>query len=223
MQHDIAFLHTSPVHVPTFERLVQAAFPGLRVRHMVAEDLLAEAQSSGANSPRLVERVQQAMKDATSSGAVVAVCTCSTIGGAAERTPTNGAFIAARIDRAMADRAVSLGPRVLIVAALESTLAPTTALIHESAERLAREVDVRQSLVPGAWEHFRQGNVSAYIEAIAKNVSAMKFDFDVVVLAQASMAPTVETLSGIGCEVLASPTLGVQRVIEDFARRRARP
>jgi hypothetical protein len=28
---------------------------------------------------------------------VVAVCTCSTIGGAAELTPTNGAFIAARI------------------------------------------------------------------------------------------------------------------------------
>ena len=73
------------------------------------------------------------MREAASDGAAVVACTCSTIGGIAERTATGGAFTAQRIDRAMAERAVRAGPRVLIAAALESTLEPTTALILSTA------------------------------------------------------------------------------------------
>jgi hypothetical protein len=216
MQHDIAFLHTSPVHVPTFDHLVQGLAPDLRIRHVVAEDLLADAQLRGAEDPALVERVQQAMRDAASTGATVVVCTCSTIGGAAERTRTNDDFIASRIDRAMADRAVSLGPRVLVVAALESTLSPTAELLRESASALHVEVDIRTFLVPHAWERFLRREMKEYIETIAGAVRAVASGADVVVLAQASMAPAVEFLSVLDCEVLASPVLGVRKAIASF-------
>ena len=213
-RHDIAFLHTSPVHVATFERLVGEMSPGLRVRHVVAEDLLADAQLGGADDPALVKRVHQAMADAAATGAKVAVCTCSTIGGAAERTETRGEFLASRIDRAMADRAVSLGPRVLVVAALESTVAPTMALIHDSAARLRTSVEVQALLVPDAWQLFLDGDKDAYVVRIAQTVSAASSDADVVVLAQASMAPAAALLDGLGCEVLSSPALGVQAALD---------
>lgn len=214
MRHDIAFLHTSPVHVATFERLVGEMSPVLRVRHVVAEDLLAEAQRWGADDPALVRRVHQAMVDAAATGARVAVCTCSTIGGAAEGTETQGAFLASRIDRAMADRAASLGPRVLVVAALASTVTPTVALVEDSAVRLGRRVQVRTLVVADAWHSFLDGDTNVYVARIADAVRAASSEVDVIVLAQASMAPAAALLHGLGCEVLSSPALGVRAALD---------
>jgi hypothetical protein len=213
MRPHIAFLHTSPVHVETFGRLVKEFDPTLEIEHVVAEDLLAEAQRVGASDPSLVRRVQDAMVGAASNGAALVVCTCSTIGGAAERTPTGAGFAVARIDRAMADRAVALGPRVLLVAALESTLGPTAELINESAAALRVQVELEPLLVAGAWSHFLRGDRTAYVEAVAAAVRAAASKTNVVVLAQASMAPAVEFLSGLGAEVLASPVLGVRSAL----------
>ncbi|HEX2651837.1 MAG TPA: aspartate/glutamate racemase family protein [Burkholderiales bacterium] len=209
----IAFLHTSPVHVETFERLTRAADPTIEIEHVVAEELLADAQRVGANDPALVGRVQQAMAKAASNGATLVVCTCSTIGGSAERTPTRGGFAVARIDRAMADRAVDLGPRILIVAAVASTVRPTRELVQESAAALRKDVSIEELLVPGAWPHFLSGDRAAYVAAVAEAVRAAAARADVVVLAQASMASAAELLSDLGVQVLASPALGVQSAL----------
>lgn len=99
--------------VETFERLMQATAPQVKVEHIVNEELLADAQRVGADDPALVKRVHGAMVEAAATGASIVVCTCSTIGGLAEKTPTQNCFAAVRIDRAMADRAVKLGYDVL--------------------------------------------------------------------------------------------------------------
>jgi hypothetical protein len=218
MRQHVAFLHTSPVHVDTFERLVKAADPTVQVEHIVAEDLLADAQRVGADDPVLVERIRAAMAGAASNGAAIVVCTCSTIGGAAERAPTGTGAAAARIDRAMADRAVALGPRVLIVAALESTLAPTAKLIQESAAAMHARVELEHLLVGGAWQYFQRGNRDAYIGAVVAAVRAVPRGANVIVLAQASMAPAVEVLKDLGVEVLSSPALGVQSLLAHLRR-----
>ena len=218
MRRRIAFLHTSPVHVETFERLTKAADPTVEVEHVVAEELLAEAQRVGASDPALTARVQQAMAKAASSGASLVVCTCSTIGGSAERTPTRGGFAVTRIDRAMADRAVVLGPRILIVAAVESTVQPTRELVRESALALHKQIEIEELLVPGAWPHFLRGDRAAYAAAVADAVRPASARADVVVLAQASMAPAAELLGDLRVEVLASPVLGVESAL---ARLRA--
>lgn len=49
MRRHIAFLHTSPVHVETFERLVKSTDPTVEVEHFVDEALLADAQRAGAH------------------------------------------------------------------------------------------------------------------------------------------------------------------------------
>ncbi len=213
MRRHIAFLHTSPVHVETFERLVQSADPTAQVDHFVDESLLADAQRMGAADPEIVQRVHAAMVGAAAHGAALVVCTCSTIGGSAERTPAGPGFAVARIDRAMADRAVVLGPRVRVVAALESTLAPTAALIRESAAAMQTRVELTQLFIADAWPHFLRGDRGAYVESVAAAVRAAGAEADVVVLAQASMAPAADLLNDLGVQVLASPALGVQSAL----------
>ena len=213
MQNHVAFVHTSPVHVGTFEGLINAIHPGLKIEHFVEEDLLVDAQRMGADHP-LVTRVQEAMARAASTGASLVVCTCSTIGGAAERTPTNGLFVPVRIDRAMADEAVRWGPKILLVAALESTLGPTKKLLEESAIALGAEIELEYLVTEGAWDHFLRGDRTAYIEAVSAAIRAVApHTAHVIVLAQASMAPAAQVLSDLGIPIFSSPHLGVQSVV----------
>ena len=213
MPAPIAFLHTSPVHVPTFTSLLARLAPGERATHAVDEALLRDAQAEGHAHPAIVARVQAAVVELAAQGARVVVCTCSTLGGAAEATPTGGRFTATRIDRAMADRAVELGPDVLVVAALQSTLEPTAALVSDSARRLGRPIHLREHLADGAWAHFEAGRQAAYLQAVATSVRAAAGGAGVVVLAQASMAGAAEHLQDLGKPVLSSPELGMRAAL----------
>jgi len=212
MKHDIAFLHTSPVHVPTFEKLMQEVAPALNASHVVREDLLADAQREGTESAPLIARIRVAMTEAGAGGAPVVVCTCSTIGGVAESMGAVG-FKSVRIDRAMADKAVSSGKPVLIVAALESTLEPTRALLQSSAQRLGTNPLFEILVVKDAWQHFQSGDLASYIKAIVAAVSAANAASSVVVLAQASMASAALVLGELGITALSSPRLGVENAI----------
>lgn len=210
--HAIAFLHTAQAHVPTFERLLGEAAPGMPARHVVREDLLADARAFGVSHAALVARVHAAMQEAASAGARVVACTCSTIGGIAEDTPTHGRFRALRIDRAMADRAVRAGPRVLVAAALESTLAPTVDLVLSAASDAGVRVAPAQLLIADAWPHFEAGDIARYADTVAAAIREAASSADVVVLAQASMAPAATLLADLSIEVLSSPAPGVARV-----------
>ena len=78
----LALLHTSPAHVPVFGALGERHHPGLPLRHAVAEELLTRALAEG---PDAVEReLDDALRRAVGEGAAAVLCTCSTIGGAAE-------------------------------------------------------------------------------------------------------------------------------------------
>lgn len=213
MPDDIAFLHTAAVHVATFTKLVADAAPALRQRHIVNEALLVDAQRDGANDPAIVARAHAAMHEAAANGARVVVCTCSTIGGAAESTVTNGRFIATRVDRAMADRAVLLGPRVLVLAALASTLEPTKKLLESSQMRANVTIDARYAVVGPAWSHFINRDLDAYYAAIVAQIERDAPNADVIVLAQASMAPAAELSRTSAIEVLSSPASGVQHAL----------
>jgi len=216
MQHELAFLHTSAVHVPTFEALVQELAPGLGVYHQVEASLLEAAQQLGVADAGVINEIQTAMQTAAGSGARMVVCTCSSIGGVAERMSGMPGWQAARIDRAMADRAVRLGPRILLVAALESTLLPTTELLRESAVALNKPVTISNLWVEDAWAFFQQGDSEAYRHIIASAVRRelqKNTAIDVVVLAQASMAAVALELQDLDKEVLSSPRLGVAHAI----------
>jgi Asp/Glu/Hydantoin racemase len=216
VQHDLAFLHTAQAHVERFTQLVSKAAPQLRVRHEVKPELLALAQDVGNSHPSVLSKVHAAMREAASSGAKIVVCTCSTIGGLAEQIGMHAAFQCQRIDRAMADTAVLTGPRILVVVALPSTLRATTDLLRQSANSLGRDLSLQTLEVVGAWENFMRHDYAAYAKCVADSVRQHEKNYDVVVLAQASMQDAVEQLAELGKPVLASPQLGVERALLCF-------
>lgn len=206
----IGFLHTATVHVATFRQLMGELAPGRPEAHLVDERLLADARADGL-TPALVERLHERLGELRAAGADLIVCTCSTIGAAAEQAGAAVGVPVLRADRPMADAAVAAGPRIAVVAAVESTMEPTMALLRESAARAGRAVTLVAAPCYAAWRHFESGAPDRYHAEVAAHVRAVldrpHDHVDVVVLAQASMAPAAALLPGL--PVLTSPRAAV--------------
>ncbi|MFF2850992.1 arylsulfatase [Streptomyces sp. NPDC058001] len=201
----LALLHTSPLHIPVFDAVRDEDHPGLVLRHYVDPDLLARAGRDGPES--VADDVRRAVGRAVADGAGAVLCTCSTIGGVAEAPgPVDGVPVL-RVDRPMAAAAVAAGPRVVVVATVASTVAPTLELIEEEARRAGRPVATRVLLLDAAWELFARGDSEGYVDAVAEGVDGVA-DADVIVLAQVSTAPA-EHRAATRTRILTSPRLGL--------------
>jgi Asp/Glu/hydantoin racemase len=206
----LAFLHTADAHVPTFEGLARSRAPELETRHAVEPQLLADALAEGGVSADLAARIGDAVRTAA-HGADAVLCTCSTIGAAAEAAASELGVPVLRVDRVMAEAAIASARRILIVATVESTLEPTRALFAEVAAAAGRDVECRMRLAAGAFALFQAGNTVGYAATIEQAVRTALGDAEAVVLAQASMAPAAERLGDLGVPVLTSTTLGFDR------------
>ncbi|GHC88993.1 hypothetical protein GCM10010349_76630 [Streptomyces flavofungini] len=201
----LALLHTSTAHIPVFDALRDADHPGLALRHLVHEDLLARARAEGPDA--VADDVRAALVEAA-EGADAVLCTCSTIGGVAESHAVAAGVPVLRVDRPMAAAAVRAGPVVAVVATVASTLEPTAALVREEAARAGRPVDIRTVLVDGAWERFAAGDREGHLRLVAGVVERVAGTVGAVVLAQASMADAADRAPA-GTPVLSSPRTGL--------------
>ena len=211
------FLHTAAVHVAAFTALLDEISPGDRAVHVVDESLLTDARRRGRVDDDLRRRITAGIAELTAEGAGPVVCTCSTIGATAEDIGHHTGVAVLRVDRPMARMAVTSGHRLAIVAALESTLGPTRALLLEEAAAAGRPVTVTDAPCPGAWTHFEAGDLDRYLAAVAAHVESLDGDFDVIVLAQASMAP-VQRLVQPSALVLSSPRTAVTALVQGDLR-----
>ena len=215
----IGFLHTADVHVATFRALRADVAPDARDVHTVDQSLLADARASGITvsvRERIAGHLRLLARDADAI-----VCTCSTIGGEAELLAECVDVPVIRVDRPMAEMAVRAGRRVAVVAALESTLEPTRALLEDCARGLDTEVRLEPCLE--AWPLFEAGDLEGYLTLIAEHVRELSPRADVVVLAQASMASVEPVVADLDLRVLSSPRSSVEMAVQLATRARKRP
>jgi hypothetical protein len=208
----ISFLHTSPVHVATFDALLDELSPGISRQHRVEESWLEAARDNGM-TPELAATITTAMRELADGG--VGVCTCSTIGSVAEAAGSDNAPTI-RIDRALMLAADSHGARSLVAMCLESTKAPTLELLNDVARAQGRDAAPVIVMCQPAWQHFEAGDMVAYARSIADIIKAKvrNDNPDCIVLAQGSMAIAEPLLGDTGLPVLSSPRLGVLRALE---------
>jgi aspartate/glutamate racemase len=207
----IGFLHTADVHVATFGALVDEVAPGQGHVHRVDVPLLDDARAGAPTG----ERVRAHVDALVAAGASVVVCTCSTLGPVAEEVGGAGVPVL-RVDRPLAEAAVRDGGRVAVVVALASTLGPTTELLADAARRSGATVELDPVVCADAWADFEAGDLSAYRRGVADAArdAVGRRGADVVVLAQASMAPAAALLADLPVPVLTSPGIAVARAVE---------
>lgn len=208
----IGFLHTAQVHVATFDRLVRDANDSATCVHCVEPALLDQVRKNGPTA-EVEEATYVALEHLVDQGASAIICTCSTLGPVAEALAARLKVPVLRVDRPMARVAVQAGSTIAVIAALESTLEPTRALLHDEARRVGAFPTIIEVTVPEAWATFESGDSEGYLRQVADAARSIARDVDVVVLAQASMMGATVILVDIRTPVLASPLLALQHVL----------
>lgn len=212
---DIVFLHTGELHVQTFEALIEQVAPKLSRAHHVNAALLDRAQVTGIDTA-LHEDIQQAMYKVAKTGAKRVVCTCSSIGNAAEQAGQRFGFEARRIDRPMAKEAVRKAHQIAVFAALKSTLSPTDALLKDEAEDQNKDIVITHHTIQHAWPFFESGDLNQYHASIAETLNTFDLsNTDVIVLAQASMANASKRVE-LNIPVLSSAQMGLEAICKEL-------
>ena len=215
MPKQIAFIHTSPSVIPTFKSLADELIgQRAKVFNMVDESLLCDIIDRGCCPPATAKRLVGHVLAAEQAGADFILVTCSSMGRAVEASRALVAAKVLRVDEPMAERAVSTGRRIGVIATLPSTLEPTAALIQSRAAAAKKQIDLTTRVVDGAFDAVISGNGARHDELVSAALRDMARNVDVIVLAQASMARVVESLRAEDkpVPILASPRSAVEHL-----------
>ena len=212
----LTFIHTVASLPPTFERLAHDLDPDLEIRHITDESLLADAIEAGAVPAATEERLAGRVRTALEEGADLVVVTCSSMGGVTQAIAAREGWPLERIDVAMADRAVELGPRIAVIATLPSALEPTTALVRARAEARGKAIELVPRLAEGAFAALQARDPERHDDLVRSAIRSVLGEVDVIVLAQASMGRVIDSLGADpgAAPILVSTELGVARVLD---------
>ena len=197
----LTLLHTAEVHCATFDGLRDKIVPTTRLEHVVRPDFLERAQDGidAALDAEITTMIKAA------PGPVI--CTCTTIGPVAARA---GAI---RVDWPMMQAAAETKGAILMVYCLESTRAPSLALLQDAMTAANHPGPLVPLPLPEIWPLFADGKTTDFAKALAFAIlkqAVQMPDLGAIVLAQASMAGAAPMLGDLGVAVLSSPELALR-------------
>ncbi|HTK10673.1 MAG TPA: aspartate/glutamate racemase family protein [Ktedonobacteraceae bacterium] len=217
----VAIIHTSFVFVnvePVIKQMFTEILPDVRIINIVDDTLLSDVVEAGEITPGVVQRMTNHVQSAEQANADLIFSACSSLGPALDIAKETAHVPVVKVDEAMAEKAVELGPRIGILATVPTTLAPTEQLILDTARRMNVQVTTTKSLAEGAFALLMGGQREQHNQRVLAQAQKLAQSVDVIVLAQASMAYLAASVEEqIGKPVLSSPRLGVERVREKLA------
>jgi Asp/Glu/hydantoin racemase len=211
-QKTLALIHTGTFLVQVFAGLVKEELADVKVFNIVDESLLDNTIAAGHMTPLTARRLAGYIESAEEAGADVIMVTCSSVGPAVDAARPFAGVPLLRVDEAMADAAVREGRRIGVIATLPTTLQPTADLVRARAEAQGRDVKIVEKLCKGAFEAVSSGDGATHDRLVATGLRELMPQVDAIVLAQASMARVVDSLSPEEktAPIFSSPRLGVE-------------
>jgi Asp/Glu/hydantoin racemase len=213
-QKTLGLVHTSATLVPVFADLCSKYLPGVKTFNIVDDSLIKNTIACGELTASTSKRVVNYAASAEEAGADLILFTCSSIGPAVETAASLTGVPVLRVDQPMADQAVQLGKRIGVIATLPTTLEPTSDLVRRRALIAGKEIELKAVLCEGAFDALMSGDAATHDKKVGDALKQLMNEVDVIVLAQASMARVVDTLSEPEKKVpiLASPPIAIQHL-----------
>lgn len=213
----VVVVHTGPTTVQPIKAQFQELRPDVRVINIMDDSLLNDVMTAGHLTDAVSARLLSYMQQGQTMGAVALLNACSSVGEAAAAARAGVSIPIFKIDDAMAEQAVALGPRIGVVATVRTTLEPTVRLINAKAVAAGRQIQITEAVAEGGYQALLDGNPELHDQIVKRTISSLADTVDVIVLAQVSMARLVASITDIQVPVLSSPQSGVAAVCKALA------
>ena len=213
----VVVVHTGPTTVQPIKVQFQELRPDVRVVNIMDDSLLSDVMTAGHLTDAISVRLLSYLQQGEAMGAVALLNACSSVGEAAAAARAGVSIPIFKIDDAMAEQAVAMGPRIGVVATVRTTLEPTVRLINAKAAAVGRQIQITEAVAEGGYQALLGGNPELHDEVVKRTILSLADTVDVIVLAQVSMARLVASITDIRVPVLSSPKSGVAAVCKALA------
>ncbi|MBR2328295.1 MAG: aspartate/glutamate racemase family protein [Clostridia bacterium] len=215
MKKSIAIVQTSAVSSAELKALCEEIMPEVTVYQIIDDSLIKEVNANDGPTYGVKRRMYNYYQQAESLGVDAILNQCSSVGEVADAIKPFISVPVVKVDEAMAEKAVSLGKKIAVVATVPTTVGPSVRLVEQKAMEMGKEIEIETHLVKDAMMILiEKGDVETHNKMVLGEVEAAAESCDVVVLAQGSMTVLLPLLGHIQKPVLTSPRLGVERVKE---------
>lgn len=212
MRKKLTILHTTLATTTTIPAMIRELYPDeFDVVNVLDDSLLNDIKCSGRMSASVIERFIQYACIAKNNGSDALLLACSSLGKAADIARELLDIPLYKIDEPMADQAVESGNNILVLGTVKSTLEPTSDLIR--SKRKSQEQSITCILIPDVFELYeidREQHDQRIAEVIQEHLNT----YDVIVLAQASMANAIQYITQDREKIVTSLPLGLKQLHE---------
>lgn len=207
-----AIFHTSAATLGLFQNLTARIMPDVEIMHIVEDAMIRDVMKNGGPTPAINARIAAYVQSAERAGCSIFMTACSSIGASVEACQFLTSMPVTRIDAAMVASAIEQGPRVAVLATVETTLKPTLEFIGRRAREAGKALDIQPNLMAEAFTALLAGDHATHDGIVSAGLREALVNADVVVLAQASMARVMESMAKPSVPVLTSPESGIVRL-----------
>lgn len=212
MRKKLTILHTTLATTTTIPAMIRELYPDkFDIVNMLDDSLLNDIKCSGRMSASVIERFIQYTYIAKNNGSDALLLACSSLGKAADIARELLDIPLYKIDEPMADQAVESGNNILVLGTVKSTLEPTSDLIR--SKRKSQEQSVTCILIPDVFELYEIDR-ERHDQKIAEVIQEHWNTYDVIVLAQASMANAIQYITQGREKIVTSLPLGLKQLQE---------
>lgn len=212
MRKKLTILHTTLATTTTIPAMIRELYPDeFDIVNVLDDSLLNDIKCSGRMSASVIERFIQYACIAKKNGSDALLLACSSLGKAADIARELLDIPLYKIDEPMADQAVESGNNILVLGTVKSTLEPTSDLIR--SKRKSQEQSVTCILIPDVFELYEIDR-ERHDQKIAEVIQEHWNTYDVIVLAQASMANAIQYITQGREKIVTSLPLGLKQLQE---------
>ena len=202
----VALIHASPASVAPAKEAFAADFPDAQLWNLLDDRLVVDADAAGGLTRSLRDRMTTLITYAIEGGADAVQLSCSMYGPVAVEVAGTQAVTVLASDQAMFDHVASLRPQsVGVIGSLQSATS-------DSAERLAAalssqglDVRIETAVADGAAQAANAGNGDLLAELVATTAQTLGQSVELIVLAQYSLAPTLDVVQVVSPVPVLSP------------------
>jgi aspartate/glutamate racemase len=194
------------------EAAFQERWPSALRMNIFDDTLAPDLEREGRLTERISARIGMLGEYCIAGGAEAVLFTCSAFGAAIEKLAATAPIPVLKPNEAMFEQALTHGVKIGMLATFLPSVASMEAEFYAEAEKQGIKATIETRCIPEAMTAAKAGNYTLHNRLLAEAAPYFK-DFDVLMLAQFSMAAALEDVQkSLAVPVLASPHAAVEKL-----------
>jgi hypothetical protein len=190
--------------------LISQKTDSFEVLNYLDEGLQKLVGQEGGLTDKSISRMITLIEKAINDGSEIVLLTCTVFSPLVEQFNTLFSIPIISVDGAMLDEAAQMNKSTAIICTFPATVQTSIKIFKESAERYGVNPKVDIFLLEDAMEAIKAGNKTDHDHIIAEKAEALSDLYDLIVLAQISMAEAKLCMKNRTKTVLTSPESAIK-------------